>query len=69
MVNVTLASPGAASVALTTSTVVNVGLARDKEVLGSATVHDRLAHVEQLTPLVRSVLGNAGVALAAPLSR
>jgi tRNA threonylcarbamoyl adenosine modification protein YeaZ len=39
-----------------TSTVVNVGISRDGEVLHVATVDDRLAHVEQLTPLVRRVL-------------
>lgn len=46
-----------------TSTVVNVGLARGHQVLHSATVNDPLAHVEQLTPLVRSALSAVGVAL------
>ena len=46
-----------------TSTTVNVGLARDGQVLGVATVDDRMAHVEQLTPLVRSVLARAGLRL------
>ena len=44
-----------------TSTVVSVGLARGAEVLQVATVTDRMAHVEQLTPLIRSALGAAGV--------
>ncbi|MCW2809885.1 MAG: tsaB [Friedmanniella sp.] len=48
--------------ALDTSTVVNVGLARDGVVLGTATVPDRMAHVEQLTPLVQRCLTEAGVA-------
>nr|MBA3528783.1 tRNA (adenosine(37)-N6)-threonylcarbamoyltransferase complex dimerization subunit type 1 TsaB [Propionibacteriaceae bacterium] len=43
---------------------VSVGLARDGEVLATGTVHDRMAHVEQLIPLVRRVLGEAGVGLA-----
>jgi tRNA threonylcarbamoyl adenosine modification protein YeaZ len=46
-----------------TSTTVNVGLARDSEVLSVATVDDRMAHVEQLTPLVRTVLDRAGLRL------
>jgi tRNA A37 threonylcarbamoyladenosine modification protein TsaB len=45
---------------LDTSTTVNVGLARDGDVLQVATVDDRLAHVEQLTPLVRRVLQQSG---------
>lgn len=49
--------------ALDTSTVVNVGLARGGEVLGSATVPAPTAHVEQLTPLVRAVVGAAGLDL------
>ncbi|HYP45935.1 MAG TPA: tRNA (adenosine(37)-N6)-threonylcarbamoyltransferase complex dimerization subunit type 1 TsaB [Propionibacteriaceae bacterium] len=48
-----------------TSTVVCVGLARGGEVLGSASVNDRLAHVEQLTPLIRTVLASAGEQLSA----
>jgi tRNA threonylcarbamoyl adenosine modification protein YeaZ len=43
-----------------TSTTVNVGLARNGEVLGVATVDDRRAHVERLTPLIRAVLDDAG---------
>ena len=39
-----------------TSTVVNVGLAWGDEVLGTATVADARAHVEQLVPLVRQCL-------------
>jgi tRNA threonylcarbamoyl adenosine modification protein YeaZ len=49
---------------LDTSTVVNVGLARDGRVLAQATVDDRLAHAEELTPMVRRVLADAGVRLA-----
>jgi tRNA threonylcarbamoyl adenosine modification protein YeaZ len=48
---------------LDTSTMVHVGLARGAEVLATATVPDRMAHVEQLTPLVRRVVETAGVAL------
>lgn len=48
--------------ALDTSTVVNVGLARDDRVLGTATVADQMAHVEQLMPLVSECLDAAGVA-------
>jgi tRNA threonylcarbamoyl adenosine modification protein YeaZ len=49
---------------LDTSTVVNVGLARGGRVLAQATVDDRLAHAEELTPMVRRVLADAGVRLA-----
>ena len=38
--------------ALDTSTVVNVGLARDDRLIATATVADQMAHVEQLMPLV-----------------
>jgi len=47
--------------ALDTSTVVNVAVARDGDVLAVATVDDRLAHVEQLTPLIRRALEQAGL--------
>lgn len=47
-----------------TSTMVNVGLARGDQVLATATVEDRMAHAEQLTPLVRDCLRNAAVELA-----
>ena len=47
--------------ALDTSTVVNVGLALGGQVLASATVADRMAHVEQLTPVIRDCLRQAGV--------
>lgn len=50
--------------ALDTATVVNVGLARGPEVLATATVTDRMAHVEQLMPLVRATLARAGVRAA-----
>lgn len=43
-----------------TATVVSVGLAHGDVVLGGATVSDRMAHVEQLTPLIAQVLGSAG---------
>jgi tRNA threonylcarbamoyl adenosine modification protein YeaZ len=50
--------------ALDTSILVNVGLARGEQVLASLTVADRMAHVEQLTLTVRDCLGQAGVRLA-----
>ena len=50
--------------ALDTSTVVNVGLARGDEVLATATVADRMAHVEQLVPLVSECVDAAGIRLA-----
>lgn len=43
-----------------TSTVVSVGIARGAEVLQVARVEDRMAHVEQLTPLIRQALAAAG---------
>jgi tRNA threonylcarbamoyladenosine biosynthesis protein TsaB len=53
----------AVALALDTSTVVNVGLARGDQVLGTATVADQMAHVEQLMPLVSECLDAAGVAV------
>ncbi|HEV2872805.1 MAG TPA: tRNA (adenosine(37)-N6)-threonylcarbamoyltransferase complex dimerization subunit type 1 TsaB, partial [Actinomycetota bacterium] len=50
--------------ALDTSTVVNVGLARGDRVLAQATIADRMAQVEQLTPAIRDCLSQAGVRLA-----
>ena len=50
--------------ALDTATVVNVGLARGSQVLAVATVADRMAHAEQLMPLVADTLGCAGVRVA-----
>jgi tRNA threonylcarbamoyl adenosine modification protein YeaZ len=47
--------------ALDTSTVVNVGLARGDRVLATATVADRMAHVEQLMPLISECLDAAGI--------
>jgi tRNA threonylcarbamoyl adenosine modification protein YeaZ len=47
--------------ALDTSTVVNVGLGDADRVLGTATVADQMAHVEQLMPLVSECLDAAGV--------
>jgi tRNA threonylcarbamoyl adenosine modification protein YeaZ len=47
-----------------TATDVRAGLARDGEVLASAAVHDRRAHAEQLMPLVRGLLAEAGVTMA-----
>ena len=47
--------------ALDTSTVVNVGLARGEQLLAAATVDDRMAHAEQLTPLVRTCLRHAEI--------
>ena len=50
--------------ALDTSTVVNVGLARGDQVLATATVADQMAHVEQLMPLVSECVDAAGVRMA-----
>ncbi len=50
--------------AVDTSTVVNVGLARGPQVLATASVDDRMAHVEQLTPLIKECVESAGVAMA-----
>ena len=50
--------------ALDTSTVVNVGLARGDQVLATATVADQMAHVEQLTPLVSECVDTAGIRMA-----
>jgi tRNA threonylcarbamoyl adenosine modification protein YeaZ len=47
--------------ALDTSTVVNVGLARGERVLATATVADQMAHAEQLMPLISDCLDDAGV--------
>jgi len=47
--------------AVDTSTTVAVALARGAEVLAVATVADRMAHVEQLTPLVHRCLAEAGL--------
>ena len=45
-----------------TATVVCVGLAIDGAAVATAQVDDRMAHVEQLTPLIRRVCADAGVA-------
>jgi tRNA threonylcarbamoyl adenosine modification protein YeaZ len=50
--------------ALDTSTVVNVGLARGAQVLAAATVADQMAHVEQLMPLVSECVDTVGIRLA-----
>jgi len=50
--------------ALDTATDVTVGVARGTEVLGADRVTDRMAHVEQLVPLVERCLAAAGVGLA-----
>ena len=50
--------------ALDTSTVVNVGLARGDRVLARATVADQMAHAEQLMPLISRGLDVAGVRAA-----
>jgi tRNA threonylcarbamoyl adenosine modification protein YeaZ len=60
---VMIMSEGPLILALDTSTVVNVGLARGDQVLGTATVADQMAHVEQLMPLVSECLDAAGVAV------
>ena len=57
------AGTGALVLALDTSTAVTVGLARDGEVLASERVTDRVAHVEQLVPLVDRCLAAAGAGL------
>lgn len=48
---------------LDTAMVVTVGLARGSTLLGGATIADRMAHVEQLTPLVARVCRDAGVGM------
>jgi tRNA threonylcarbamoyl adenosine modification protein YeaZ len=50
--------------ALDTSTVVNVGLARGDQILATATVSDQMAHVEQLMPLVSECIDAAGIGMA-----
>ena len=50
--------------AIDTTTDVTVGVARGREVLASERVTDRMAHVEQLMPLVHRSLATAGVRLA-----
>ena len=50
--------------ALDTTTDVTVGVARGHEVLVSDRVTDRMAHVEQLVPLVHRCLAAAGASLA-----
>jgi tRNA threonylcarbamoyl adenosine modification protein YeaZ len=55
---------GGLVLALDTSTVVSVGLARDGRVVAAASVSDRMAHVEQLTPLIGQCLATAGATLA-----
>jgi tRNA threonylcarbamoyl adenosine modification protein YeaZ len=50
---------------LDTATTVAVGLARGPEVLQVAGVSSRLAHVEQLTPLVQECLEAAGLRASA----
>ena len=45
-----------------TATVVCVGLAVDGAVVATGTVDDRMAHVEQLTPLIRQVCIDGGIA-------
>jgi tRNA threonylcarbamoyl adenosine modification protein YeaZ len=47
-----------------TATDVRAGLARDGEVVASGAVRDRRAHAEQLMPLVRRLLADAGVTMA-----
>ena len=49
--------------ALDTTTDVTVGVARGREVLASDRVTDRMAHVEQLVPLVHRTLAAAGATL------
>ncbi len=49
--------------AIDTTTDVTVGVARGREVLASERVTDRMAHVEQLVPLVHRSLAAAGASL------
>ena len=55
---------GGLTLSLDTSTVVNVGLARGSVVLATAGVDDRMAHVEQLTPLIKQCMDSVGVTMA-----
>jgi tRNA threonylcarbamoyl adenosine modification protein YeaZ len=55
--------PDGVVLGLDTSTLVNVGVARDGRVIATATVADRMAHVEQLVPLIRRALAEADVEL------
>ncbi len=55
---------GPVVLALDTSTVVAAGVARGREALASLTVADRMQHVEQLIPLIRQALAEAGLSLA-----
>jgi tRNA threonylcarbamoyl adenosine modification protein YeaZ len=50
--------------ALDTSTAVNVALARGDQVLATAAVADRMAHAEQLMPLVSECVDAAGIRMA-----
>lgn len=54
----------ALTLAIDTSTVVSVGLARGGQVVGRASIADRMAHVEQLTPLIRQCLESASCSLS-----
>lgn len=58
-----MAEPAPLVLGLDTSISVSVGLARGDAVLARASVHDRMAHVEQLTPLVDRCLTEAGLPL------
>lgn len=49
--------------AIDTTTDVTVGVARGREVLAADRVTDRMAHVEQLVPLVHRCLAAAGASL------
>jgi len=57
-------TPAGLTLALDTSTDVTVGVARGSEALASERVTDRMAHVEQLVPLVHRTLGSVGATLA-----
>lgn len=57
-------SGGGLVLGVDTSTVVAVGLARSSSVLATAVVPDRMAHVEQLTPLIKQCLESSGHTLA-----
>ena len=58
------ASAGPLVLAIDTTTDVTVGVARGREVLAGDRVTDRMAHVEQLVPLVHRCLAAAGASLS-----
>jgi tRNA threonylcarbamoyl adenosine modification protein YeaZ len=61
IMTVLIMSRAALVLALDTSTVVNVGLARGEQLLATASFADQMAHAEQLMPLISDCLDDAGV--------